>query len=156
MKHQYILGVSAGFHDAAAALIRGDGEIIFAGHSERYSKNKNDAMICPELLTEFCEYLIDTIAYYERPWLKQARNFVSGQGIDWSNVTVRQVLQNQLGSWLQHPPRQIKTYSHHLCHAAAGFQTSPYDRATVVVIDAIGELDTISIYGAEYDSTGSI
>jgi carbamoyltransferase len=40
--------------------------------------------------------------------------------------------------------------SHHLSHAAAGFQTSPYDRATVVVIDAIGELDTITIWGAEY------
>jgi len=154
MKHQYILGVSAGFHDAATALIRGDGEIIFAGHSERYSKNKNDAMICPELLAEFCEYPIDTIAYYERPWLKQLRNFVSGQGIDWSNITVQQVLENQLGSWLQHPPRKIQTYSHHLCHAAAGFQTSPYDRATCVVIDAIGEFDTVSIWGAEYDGSG--
>ena len=154
MKHQYILGLSAGFHDAATTLIRGDGEIVFAGHSERYSKKKNDSQICPELMTEFCDYEIDIIAYYERPWLKQARNFVSGQGIDWSNVTVRQVLRNQLGSWLQHPPGQIKTYSHHLCHAAAGFQTSPYDRATCVVIDAIGEFDTISIWGAEYDRQG--
>jgi carbamoyltransferase len=84
MKLQNILGISAGFHDAAATMIRSDGEILFAGHSERYSKKKNDAMICAELLTEFCEYPIDTIAYYERPWLKQARNFVSGQGIDWS------------------------------------------------------------------------
>jgi carbamoyltransferase len=154
MKLSHILGISAGFHDAAATVIRGDGEILFAGHSERYSKKKNDAMICPELLTEFCNYPIDTIAYYERPWLKQARNFVSGQGIDWSNVTVKQVLRNQLGPWLQDPPGQVKTYSHHLCHAAAGFQTSPYDRATVVVIDAIGEFDTISIWGAEYDTQG--
>ena len=152
MKHQYILGLSAGFHDAAATLLRSDGEIMFAGHSERYSKNKNDANIAPDLLTEFCEYPIDTIAYYERPWLKQLRNMVSGQGIDWSNVTVNQVLRNQLGSWLQQPPAHIKTYSHHLCHAAAGFQTSPYDRATCVVIDAIGEFDTISIWGAEYDA----
>ena len=151
MNHQYILGLSAGFHDAAATLIRGDGKIIFAGHSERYSKNKNDANLCPELLQEFCVYSIDTIAYYERPWLKQLRNLVSGQGIDWSNITVNQVLHNQLGSWLQRPPRQIRTYSHHLSHAAAGFQTSPYDRATCVVIDAIGEFDTISIWGAEYD-----
>jgi carbamoyltransferase len=151
MKHQYILGVSAGFHDAAAALIRNDGEIVFAGHSERYSKKKNDADICLGLLEEFCNYPIDTIAYYERPWLKQLRNLVSGQGIDWSNITVQQVLKNQLGTWLQRPPRQIKTYSHHLCHAAAGFQTSTYERATCVVIDAIGEFDTISIWGAEYD-----
>jgi len=154
MKHQYTLGISAGFHDAAATLLRSDGEIVFAGHSERYSGHKNDANICQELLTEFCDYHIDTIAYYERPWLKQLRNLVSGQGIDWSNVTVNQVIRNQLGAWLQHPPRQTKTYSHHLCHAAAGFQTSPYGRATCVVIDAIGELDTISIWGAEYDKTG--
>ena len=51
MKHQYILGISAGFHDAAATLLRSDGEIMFAGHSERYSKKKNDAMVCPELMT---------------------------------------------------------------------------------------------------------
>jgi carbamoyltransferase len=153
MKHQYILGISAGFHDAAASLIRSDGEILFAGHSERYSKNKNDADICIELLNEFCDYEIDIIAYYERPWLKQLRNLVSGQGVDWRNMTIKQVLHNQLGSWLQHPPRSIQTYNHHLCHAAAGFQTSPYDRAICVVIDAIGEFDTISIWGAEYDKT---
>jgi carbamoyltransferase len=79
---------------------------------------------------------------------------VSGQGIDWSNISIKQVLRNQLGDWLQHPPRKVQTYNHHLCHAAAGFQTSPYDRATCVVIDAIGEFDTISIWGAEYDKTG--
>ena len=152
MKHQYTLGLSAGFHDAAATLIRSDGEIVFAGHSERYSKKKNDARICTELMTEFCDYNIDTIAYYERPWLKQLRNLVSGQGVDWSNITLRQVLQNQLGDWLQHPPEHTRTYSHHLCHAAAGFQTSSFDRATCVVIDAIGEFDTISIWGAEYDT----
>jgi len=154
MKHQYILGISAGFHDAAATLIRSDGEIVFAGHSERYSKKKNDAMICQDLLEEFCDYEIDTIAYYERPWLKQLRNLRSGQGIDWNNITIQQVLRNQMGAWLQHQPRQIRTYNHHMCHAAAGFQTSPYDRATCVVIDAIGEFDTISIWGAEYDQTG--
>jgi carbamoyltransferase len=151
MKHQYILGLSAGFHDSAATLLRSDGEIIFAGHSERYSKNKNDADIHFSMLNEFCEYDIDTIAYYERPWLKQLRNIVSGQGIDWSNITIQQVLKNQLGTWLQRLPRQVNTYSHHLCHAAAGFQTSTYERATCVVIDAIGEFDTVSIWGAEYD-----
>jgi len=152
MKHQYTLGISAGFHDAAATLVRSDGEIVFAGHSERYSKHKNDANLCQPLLQEFCNYEIDTIAYYERPWLKQARNFVSGQGIDWKNLTLKQVLRNQLGTWLQHPLRRTVNYNHHLCHAAAGFQTSAYDRATCVVIDAIGEFDTITIWGAEYDS----
>ena len=151
MRHQYILGISGGFHDAAAALVRGDGEIIFAGHSERYSKKKNDANICEDLLQEFCDYDIDTMAYYERPWLKQLRNLVSGQGVDWRNITLQQVMKRQLGPWLQRPPRQMLNYGHHLSHAAAGFQTSPFERATCVVIDAIGEFDTISIWGAEYD-----
>jgi carbamoyltransferase len=151
MKLQHILGISAGFHDAAAALVRSDGQIIFAGHSERYSGKKNDANICESMLTEFCDYHIDTLAYYERPWVKQLRNLRSGQGIDWNNLTIKQVIRNQLGSWLQHPPRLIKTYNHHLSHAAAGFQTSPYTKATCVVIDAIGEFDTVSIWGAHYD-----
>jgi carbamoyltransferase len=147
---RYILGISGGFHDAAAALLNSQGDIVFAGHSERYSKCKNDADIHPDLLTEFCEYELDTIAYYERPWLKQLRRLRSGEGIDWANITTGQVVQQQLGAWLQHPPRQIQSYPHHLSHAAAGFQTSPFTKATVVVIDAIGEFDTASIYGAHY------
>lgn len=154
MKLEHILGFSAGFHDAAATLIRSDGEILFAGHSERYSGKKNDANICKDLLNEFCDYHIDTVAYYERPWVKQLRNLVSGQGIDWNNITLKQVLENQLGEWLEHMPLHLRTYNHHLCHAAAGFQTSPYDRATCVVIDAIGEFDTVTIWGAEYDKQG--
>jgi carbamoyltransferase len=151
MKHQYTLGLSAGFHDAAATLIRSDGKIIFAGHAERYSKKKNDADISAGLLEELAGYPIDIIAYYERPWLKQLRNLRTGQGIDWSSVTLPQVLRRQLGPTFDRWVGTTRSYSHHLSHAAAGFQTSPYDRATIVVIDAIGEFDTISIWGAEYD-----
>jgi carbamoyltransferase len=89
------------------------------------------------------------VAYYERPWLKQLRNLRTGQGIDWSAITTKQVLKQQLPG-MKHIPK-ISTHNHHLCHAAAGFQTSPYNKATVVVIDAIGEFDTISIWGAEYN-----
>ena len=49
---------------------------------------------------------------------------------------------------------KLHSYNHHLCHAAAGFQTSTFDSATVVVIDAIGEFETITIWGAEYDNKG--
>jgi carbamoyltransferase len=150
----YILGISAGFHDAAAALITTQGDIVFAGHAERYSKRKNDAHIHPALLAEFCDYDIDTVAYYERPWLKQLRRLRSGEGIDWTGITTGQVIQQQLGTWLQRPPGRQVSYSHHLSHAAAGFQTSPFDRATVVVVDAIGEWDTVTIWGAEYDRAG--
>jgi carbamoyltransferase len=146
-----ILGLSAGYHDAAVTVLNDCGEILFAGHSERYSKQKNDPNICIELMQEVCNYEIDTIAYYERPWKKQLRQLYSGQGIEWNRLAVNQVLKEQLGSWLAYPPNNIVSYSHHLSHAAAGFQTSIFDRATVVVIDAVGEWDTISIYGAEYD-----
>ena len=151
---QYILGISAGFHDAAAAVINTQGDIVFAGHAERYSKKKNDKAIHPELMNEFCEYELAAIAYYERPWLKQLRRLRSGEGIDWRNITTPQVITNQLGGWLQHRPQHIHSYPHHLSHAAAGFQTSAFERATVVVIDAIGEFDTATIYGAEYDRAG--
>jgi carbamoyltransferase len=154
MKLKHILGISAGFHDSAITLINGAGDIVFSGHSERYSKQKNDADIHPQLLREIRNYRLDTVALYERPWVKQLRCLRTGQGIDWSNITAKQVIRNQCSPFLPNWPRSIKTYNHHLSHAAAGFQTSPYNRATVVVIDAIGEFDTISIWGAEYDSKG--
>jgi carbamoyltransferase len=147
-----ILGLSCGYHDAAATVIDNNGDIVFAGHAERYSKQKNDPDVHINLLVDVFQYNIDTVAYYERPWKKQLRQLYSGQGIEWNKITTAQILKQQIGAWTKYPPKQIKSYSHHLSHAAAGFQTSPYDRATVVVIDAIGEWDTISIYGAEYDS----
>ena len=144
-----ILGISAGFHDAAATVLSPTGEILFAGHSERYSKRKNDANFCQGLLDDVAVYGPDIVAYYERPWNKQLRQWYSGQGIEWDKLTTRQILQHQLGGQIE--PERIYSFNHHLSHAAAGFQTSPFDRATVVVIDAIGEWDTISIWGAEYD-----
>jgi carbamoyltransferase len=147
-----ILGISAGFHDAAATVLSPDGSILFAGHSERYSRKKNDENFCQGLLDEVVEYDPKTVAYYERPWAKQARQWYAGQGIEWHKLTVKQILNKQLAGQIE--PVTIHSYNHHLSHAAAGFQTSPFERTTVVVIDAIGEWDTISIWGAEYDRTG--
>ena len=149
-----ILGISAGFHDAAISLVDRHGEILFAGHSERYSKYKNDPDICKGLLDEVRNYNIDTIAYYERPWAKQLRQLYSGQGIEWNKLSAKKIIYEQCSPWLPNKPKHIKSYNHHLSHAAAGFQTSPFGRATVVVIDAIGEWDTITIWGAEYDVKG--
>jgi len=151
MKH--ILGISAGFHDAAATVIRSDGEIVFAGHSERYSKNKNDPMISAELLNELCAWDYDTVAFYERPWMHNVQQIISGQK-EFGPWTVRGALKKHLGDWYQRPARREVSFNHHLSHAAAGFQTSPFQRAVVVVIDAIGEMDTISIYRAWYDNQG--
>jgi carbamoyltransferase len=148
-----ILGISAGFHDAAATVISPDGEILFAGHSERYSKIKNDPNISLEMLNEIDMSAVDTIAYYERPLVKQLRQWHAGQGIEWGKLTTKQILEQQLG-YNRINGRKLTNYNHHLSHAAAGFQTSTFDRATVVVIDAIGEFETVTIWGAEYDTNG--
>ena len=151
MKH--ILGISAGFHDAAVSVVREDGEIMFAGHSERYSKIKNDAHINPDLLQECCDYDIDTVAFYERPWMHNLQQWWSGQK-RYGMWTTHDAIRWHLGPWYQQPARREVCYPHHLSHAAAGFQTSSFDQAAVVVIDAIGEFDTISIYRAVYDDQG--
>jgi carbamoyltransferase len=148
-----ILGISAGFHDAAAAVINTQGDILFAAHSERYSGIKNDANICRGLIDDVMNYFpIHHVAYYETPWKKQLRRLYSGEGVEWNKLSTKKILTEQFGGYAHIP--SYSTHSHHQSHAAAGFQTSPYDRATVVVIDAIGESDTISIWGAEYDSRG--
>jgi carbamoyltransferase len=146
------IGISSGFHDAAISVIDDAGNILFAGHSERYSKNKHDKDICEGLLYDAFQHTNSAnlqYHYYERPWLKSLRQLRSGEGLVWP--TWEKLLgstYNQMGK------PKIHTHSHHLSHAAAGFQTSTYADATVVVIDAIGEFDTISIYNAYYDKKG--
>jgi carbamoyltransferase len=148
-----ILGISAGFHDAAATVINTQGDILFAAHSERYSGIKNDANICRALMDDVMNYSpVHHVAYYETPWKKQLRRLYSGEGVEWNKLSTQKILTEQFGGYAHIP--SYSTHSHHQSHAAAGFQTSPYDRATVVVIDAIGEWDTISIWGAKYDSRG--
>jgi carbamoyltransferase len=157
MKSTTYLGISAGFHDASVSVIQSDGNVLFAGHAERYSKNKNDAHLNDAIIAEAMSYgTPDMIAYYERPWVKKLQQLYSGQyeeAFNFGNFTLDQYLRKHLSDTVHRQqllrcPR--KYMSHHHSHAAAGFQSSPYARATVVVIDAIGELDTISIWGAEY------
>ena len=129
MKH--ILGISAGFHDAAISVIAENGDIMFAGHSERYSRIKNDPTIHPELLRECCNYYIDEIAFYERPWMHNWQQLRSGQ-YNWGPWTTGQAIRQHLGDWYQFGQRK-RSWPHHLSHAAAGFQTSSFDEAAVVV-----------------------
>lgn len=153
-----ILGISAGFHDAAVTVTMDD-QIVFAGHSERYSKKKNDADLCLELLGDAMTYWPpDVVSYYEKPWLKKIRQLYSGEynrAFDFSDITIKKYLKNKFPELKFKEDTKFEHHSHHLSHAAASFQTSPFSRATVVVIDAIGEWDTISIYGAEYDAKGA-
>lgn len=146
------LGISSGFHDAAASVIDDQGKILFAGHSERYSKKKHDKELCKSLLGDAGEVLGTDfqVHYYEKPWLKYLRALRSGERPSISSAFVKNVIGTD-GGLQQYP---ISTHSHHLCHAAAGFQTSPFTEATVVIIDAIGEWDTVTIWDASYDIKG--
>ena len=150
---KHILGISAGYHDAAATVINNHGHILFAGHAERYSKVKNSSVLDDGLISELCKWQYDTVAFYERPWMHNIQQLYSGQHLlgPW---TTQGALNRHLGAWYQKPARREVSYPHHLSHAAAGFQTSSFDRATVVVIDAIGEWDTITIWAAEYNRKG--
>ena len=147
-----ILGLSAGFHDAGATLINHKGDILFAGHAERYSGIKNDPNLNDALIEDACSYgEPNNIAWYENHWLKRTRQLYSGEwrkALDFS-TTPKNILRKH------HMYAPVHSHGHHLCHAAAGFQTSPFYEAKVIVVDAIGEWDTITVWHADYDySTG--
>ena len=146
-----ILGISAGFHDAGISFISDD-KILFAAHSERYSKVKHDSELNTKILSDCISQfgMPDQIAYYERPWVKRTRQLYAGQYSDAFNFKSVRTALKETAPWTNLHQLPIRYYSHHLSHAAAGFQTSPFDHSTVVVIDAIGEWDTASIWSAEY------
>jgi carbamoyltransferase len=146
-----ILGISAGFHDAGISFISDD-KILFAAHSERYSKRKHDRDLNTKILSDCISQfgMPNKIAYYERPWIKRTRQLYAGQYSDAFNFKSLRTILKEVAPWANLHKLLIDYHPHHLSHAAAGFQTSPYDRATVVVIDAIGEWDTASIWSAEY------
>jgi carbamoyltransferase len=143
------LGISAGFHDASVSVTDECGNVLFAGHSERYSKIKHDKNLCPELIQDALSHVNGDyeVHYYERPWLKTLRQLRAGQPLTsiFASDIIGKDIHRMLGL------RKIHTHNHHLSHAAAGFQTSPFEDATVVVIDAIGEFDTITIWDARYE-----
>jgi len=148
-----ILGISAGFHDASLSVISESGDILYAGHSERYSKNKND----PQLDKDMVNGVLDTyhpnhFAFYERPWMHNWQQIRSSQR-HFGPWRTKSAVEQSLGLQVEGNV-DFSSYQHHLSHAAAGFQTSPFDWSAVVVIDAIGEMDTISIYRAWYDRAG--
>jgi carbamoyltransferase len=147
------VGISCGFHDAGISVVSDTGNILYASHSERYSKNKHDANLCEGIIDDTLKYVVNSnfqLHYYEKPWLKAIRQFRAGQPI--GPLSVKQIIGPEL--YEKFGDRPIKTHVHHKTHAAAGFQTSPFEDATVVVIDAIGEMDCISIWDAWYDKNG--
>jgi carbamoyltransferase len=133
-----ILGINETSHDASVSLIE-DGKILFAGHAERYSKQKNDWYVNDNLIKDALQYgRPDHIAYYEKPLLKASRLALRGGLGDWKpRFNIDGI------------PR--KSFSHHYSHAAAGYYTSAFNDAAIVVLDAIGEYNTSTIWVGEGD-----
>jgi carbamoyltransferase len=137
-----ILGINETTHDAAVCVVE-DNKIVFAAHAERYSKTKNDWHTNREILLEALSYgTPDRIAYYEDRWLKKWR------------ILTRGGFGGGRPFYLSMPElKGIPTYVafHHHSHAAAGYYTAPFDDAVVVVLDAIGEFTTSSIWVGKGD-----
>jgi len=130
-----ILGINETSHDASVSLIEDD-QILFAGHAERYSKKKNDWYVNKDLINDALQYgKPDKIAYYEKPYLKKSR-LLFGGAADWKPKFD-----------IEYIPRV--SFKHHYSHASAGYFTSKFDDAVVVVIDAIGEWNTTTVWTGE-------
>lgn len=135
-------GVSANGHDAALSVVR-DNVIIFAAQSERYSKLKNDPHLHVDLVKDALQHgKPELVVWYENPVLKTARQLYAGQGFRFEENKIRQYLA-QYGI-----TAPVITGNHHRSHAAASYFTSPYKEAAVLIIDAIGEFDTTTIWEA--------
>jgi carbamoyltransferase len=138
-----ILGLSFGFHDAGACMLQ-DEVIEFAGHSERYSKIKNDPWLSHELVGAAIEGgKPDVIVLHEKAWLKKLRNIYGRNWYGLREPTQRQWIKKFYPELKDIP---IKDYLHHETHAAAGVLSSNFDECAVMVIDAIGEFDTATIW----------
>jgi carbamoyltransferase len=163
----YILGLSFDYHDAAAALVR-DGEVIAAAEEERFSRHKHDRGF-PRRAISFClrrggitPDQIDAVAFYEQTFLKFDRIVHAGlkARADGRNRTyLDQVLENwvyegkfdarrRISDHLGISPDRVFGMRHHAAHAAAAFFCSPFDSATVVTMDGVGEYETLTVSAA--------
>lgn len=139
-----ILGINCLNHDAGISVIE-DGEILFAAHAERYSRKKNDKFLNDKIVEEALSYgTPDKLVYYERPYIKKTRQLYAGQFKDALDLNL--MPSRYLSKWFD---QKIQYVDHHMSHAAAGYYTSPYEEAIVVVIDGIGEWDVCTIWHAK-------
>jgi carbamoyltransferase len=134
-----ILGITAQNHDASLALIDGD-KIVWAAHSERYSRVKNDTVLNHDIIKEMRQYGEPTqVVWFENLYTKSLRKLYSGQR-PWY-VSPREQLE-YVG--IDHLP--FDYVGHHESYAAAGYYTSGFSDSAILVVDAIGEWDTVSIW----------
>jgi len=158
-----ILGVSAYYHDAAAALVV-DGKIISAAQEERFTRKKNDSDF-PRHAVQFClrhsdfnQAQIDAVVFYDKPLLKFTRlleTYLAVAPGGWR--TFPTVMSNWLGEKLDlrkairaelpelRPDCEILFTGHHQAHAASAFYPSPFDEAAILTIDGVGEWATTTI-----------
>ena len=153
----HILGISAYYHDSAAAILR-DGEIAAAAQEERFTRIKGDSAF-PHHAVNFClaqagvtENQVDHIVFYENPLVKferlttiyhltapkSLRSFLRSFP-KWltTNLWLENEIQSELGT-----KKRITFGDHHLSHAASAFFPSPFADAAILTIDGVGEWST--------------
>ncbi len=159
-----ILGINAFYHDSASCLLI-DGEIKTAVEEERFSRVKHDNNF-PFKGIDYCLKSnnltindIDYIAYYEKPLLKFERiletfvatwpfslkPFVKGMP-EWlvEKIKIEDIFRKKLGF-----KGKIYYFPHHLSHASAGYFSSNFDKSAILVIDGVGEWQTVSLWEGE-------
>ncbi len=164
-----ILGISAYYHDSAAALLQ-DGELVAAAQQERFSRKKHDAGF-PREAIRYClesENLrleeIDRIVFYDKPLIKFERlletylsyapsgfrSFVAAMPV-WlkEKLYLKTVLKKELADLAGCAPKRLPPLlfaEHHQSHAASAFFFSPFERAAVLCLDGVGEWATTSTW----------
>jgi carbamoyltransferase len=166
-----ILGISAHYHDSAAALVI-DGVPVCAVQEERLSRHKGDSAF-PLLAIEWCLQNagiepddLDAVVFYERPMLKfdrvltcALRSFPRSwrafpkamKNLLGEKVWMRGIISSHLGV----PGRKVLFTEHHQSHAATAFLTAPTLRAAIMTADAVGEWATLSVGDGERGSNGT-
>jgi carbamoyltransferase len=157
-----ILGISAFYHDSAAALVV-DGDIVAAAQEERFTRIKHDHEF-PTNAVDYClreagltPEQIDYVVFYDKPLLKFDRLLETY--LAYAPAGLRSFMM-AMPLWLKtklHLPREIRKAlkgrykkpiaftSHHESHAASTFFPSPYDEAAILTLDGVGEWDTATI-----------
>jgi len=156
-----ILGISAFYHDSAAALVV-DGEIVAAAQEERFTRIKHDhgfpANAIASCLAEasLTAADLDYVGFYDKPFLKFERLLETY--LAFAPVGFRSFLK-AMPLWLNqklHLPREIRRHlddgyrrrivftEHHESHAASAFYPSPFDEAAILTVDGVGEWATAS------------
>ncbi len=164
-----VLGISAFYHDSAAALVV-DGRIVAAAQEERFSRIKNDSRF-PTAAARFClEFSglcaddLDAVVYYEKPFVTFERileTILMGAPDSWrffsealpvwlrEKLFMKSILRNQLSESLGGVPRswgrRLFFSEHHLSHSAAAFFPSPFMDAAILTVDGVGEWKTLTI-----------